>query len=732
MARKEFRDKVIMRKRMLYALIVVSIIFIGLTARLSFIMFVKGSTYKDRGTQQWTNDVKIDAKRGRILDRNENELAVSANVYRVDLDLNALRKSFETNKLSMEAIAPKVAEIMGMESAKVLDILTRPLPNGKLRGSAILKRRIEKEVIDSLKKYSEENKLKGFVISPDTKRYYPNGNFAAHILGHTNSDGLGLTGIELQYNKYLAGVPGINISETDQKGEALPYKISEYTEPVDGRDVVLSIDENIQYFAEKAASQALKDNDAKAVSVIVMDPKSGEILAMANKPDYDPNNPWPENVSDEETQKMWRNRAVSDAYEPGSIFKVVTATAAIEKGVLKSGETFNCGGGLTIGGRTIHCWKTIGHGPLDFEGIIKNSCNVGFMILADRMGKEALNEYIYKYGFGKKTGIDLPGEAKGIVKPTEQISITDLATISFGQSNTVSAIQYMQAFNSIANGGTLITPHLMKEVIHYDNSNNRVVDATYSNYNKRAEIKPETMAQMRAHLEATVASGGASKAYIPGYHIAGKTGTAQKVDPINGGYAPQKYISSFAGMAPANDPKITVFISIDEPNPSLYYAGQIAAPVAKVVFNDIFNYFALKPDASAEDIQKSLKKDVVLQEIRGLKKADAAKVLKTLGLTYRSEGDGEYVVDISPKPGYMVKEGSEIILYTGNQSQTDNIVVVPDLRGLTPSDAGKLLENLGLRIQTSGEGVVSEQSIAAGQQVKKGTVVTCHLQVIAD
>lgn len=732
MAKKEFRDKVIMKKRMLYSLIFVSVVFIGLTIRLGFIMFVSGDTYKARATQQWTSDVKINAKRGRILDRNEKELAVSANVYRVDLDLNALRKSLEDKKLTMESISPKISEILQMDNAKVLDILTKPLPNGKPKGAAILKRRIEKDMADGIKNYSEEIDVRGLVISPDTKRYYPNGNFAAHVLGHTNSDGEGLTGIELQYNKYLAGVPGIKIAETDQKSEDLPYKISEYTEPIDGRDVILTVDENIQYFAEKAASQALKDNDAKAVSVIVMDPKTGEILAMANKPDYDPNNPWPANLSDEETQKMWRNRAVSDAYEPGSIFKVVTATAAIEKGILKEGEAFNCGGSLTIGGRTIHCWKTIGHGPLDFEGIIKNSCNVGFMILAERMGKEALNEYIYKYGFGQKTGIDLPGEAKGIIKPTDQISVTDLATISFGQSNTVSAIQYMQAFNGIANGGTLITPHLMKEVIHYDKESNRIIDATYSNFNKRAEMKPETMERMRGHLEATVSSGGASKAYIPGYHIAGKTGTAQKVDPVNGGYADGKYISSFAGMAPANDPKVTVFISIDEPNPSLYYAGQIAAPVGKVLFNDIFNYYALKPDASSEDIQKSLKKDIVIPEVRGLKKADAAKIFKDNGLSFRAEGEGEYVVDISPKPGYMVKEGSEIILYTGKQSQTDNIVVVPDLRGTTPEAVKKLLGSLGLSVEFSGDGVVAEQSIAAGQHVKKGTVVTCHLQLIAD
>lgn len=731
MAKKYFVDKVLMKKRMIIAMLLAGVVFIGLTVRLGYVMFVKESTYKSLATQQWTSDVRINAKRGRLLDRNGNELAVSANVYRADLDLNTLRKDLENNGMTMEQVAAALAPIIEKEEADVLHILTNPLPNGKPRGSAILKRRIEKDATDAIREFCKKNNISGIVISPDTKRYYPNGNFAAHILGHTNSDGEGLTGLELYYNKYLAGVPGIKVAEIDQKSEGLPYTISEFTEPIDGRDVVTTIDENIQYFAEKLAQEALEDNEAKAVSIMVMDPNTGEILALANKPDYDPNNPWPEGVADDDIQQMWRNRLVSDAYEPGSIFKVVTATAAIEKGVLKEGEAFNCGGGLTIGGRNIHCWKTSGHGPQTFEEILKNSCNVGFMILGERLGAENLNEYIKKFGFGQKTGIDLPGESSGIVKATKDISVTDLATISFGQSNTTTGVQYMRAFNAIANGGYLIPPHLMKEVTHYDDDNEVVVDETY-NIEKKQQFTPEAMQEMRLHLEQVVGTGGGSKAKIDGYRIAGKTGTAQKVDTVRGGYAAGKYLASFAGMAPADNPKYTVFVSIDEPNPSLYYAGQIAAPVGQKLFNDLFNYSEMKPDGSYMEADESLKADVIVPEVRGLSIADAKKAITDSGLTIRVEGSGETVTDINPKPGFTLKEGKEIILYAGKAKGNADTVVIPDLKGFTKESITKLFNDLGLKSEFVGEGLVVEQSISPGQEIKKGTTVTFHLGTLAD
>ncbi len=692
-------------------------------------MIVKGKDYKEKAILQWTSDVRIAPKRGRILDRNEKELAISANVFRVDLDLNSLRETTKKNNLSMQDIAPGLSEILGMESNEVLSILTKTNSKGKPIGAAILKRRIDKDKADKISDFSKAHNLRGIVITGDTKRYYPNNNFLANVLGHTNSDGNGLTGVELYYDKYLSGIPGIKISETDRKSEELPYTISDYTKPVDGKDLVLTIDEMIQYFCEKAAQQAMIDNKAAAVTIVAMNPKNGEILGMVNKPDYNPNDPWDLSKSYDENQKAWRNRAVSDTFEPGSIFKVVTATAAMEQHLVSDSDRFVCNGSTVVGGRTIKCWKTTGHGTQSFVDILKNSCNVGFMELGRRLGPEKLNKYIDLFGFGKKTGIDLNGEALGIIRKTKDMTPVDLATTSFGQSNTLSVVQYLTAFNAIANGGKLITPHVMKEIVAYDDLNKKSVLQTYSNYNERKIIDEGIAKQLRSDLEQVIESGGGKKAYIAGYHIAGKTGTAQKV--INGVYAPQKYVSSFAGMAPANDPQISIIINIDEPDPSNYYGGQIATVVAKQVFNDIFNYLSFKSDASSEEVSKSLLKDVIVPEVRGLKRADAQKLLKDNNLKLKLSSEGEVITDMTPKPGYTVKEGTEIILHTDTKIQYNNMVMVPNIKGNSPEAVSALLNSLGLKVQFIGDGIASEQSIE-GTEVKKGTTITVHLDLIAD
>ncbi|MCY6370358.1 stage V sporulation protein D [Clostridium ganghwense] len=723
MAKKEYRDKVIIKRRMLAVFCILLLLFFGLVGRLSYLTIVKSPQYKSIAENQWTSDVKIEARRGKILDRNGHELAVSANVYRVDLDMNTLRKTQEKKKLTDEDIAIKLSGPLSMEKEDVLKILHKKLPGGLPIGSATLKRRIEKEEADKVR----DLKIRGVIVSPDTRRYYPNNNFLAHVLGHTRSDGEGLTGVELKYNKYLAGIPGVKIAETDNKSQELPYTISEYTRPVPGKNVVLTIDDMIQHFAEKAAEQALKDNKAKAVTIVAMNPKNGEILAMANKPDYNPNSPWVEGKSFNELQKNWRNRAVSDIFEPGSIFKVITATAAMEEKVIDE-DTYQitCNGGTPIGKRIIHCWKRTGHGTEAFVDILKNSCNVGFMDLGKRLGAEKLNKYIKKFGFGQKTGIDLPGEASGIIKKTENISETDLATISFGQTNTLTGIQYITALNVIANGGTWVRPHVMKEIIHYDEENHKIVDEEFQNYGKRQVADKEVMDRLRGYLEKVVSEGGGSKAYVEGYNIAGKTGTAQKV--MNGRYAQGKYIASFGGMAPADDPKVTLFISIDEPDPSNYYAGQIATPVAKQVFTDIFNYMALK-----DGDENVLLKNVVVPEVRGTKKSEALKILKESKLNYQIDDKGEYIVDMTPKPGYSVEEGRKIVLYSGTSSNYNKEVVVPSLKGYSKEKAVELLKGLGIEAKVIGNGVVTEQSISAGQRVNRNTTkIVLKLQEIGD
>jgi len=724
----EYRDKVIIKKRMLITFGILFLLFFLLTIRLSYIMIGQSEHLTKIAKEQWTSDVKIDARRGRILDRTGHELAMSANVYRVDLDMNTLRQHLEEKKLTKEELAPKLADALKMDKSEVLSILNKTLPNGLPMASASLARRIEKSEADKVNALN----IRGILVSSDTKRYYPYDNFLSHVVGFIRKDGVGLTGVELTYDKVLSGTPGRIISETDNKSKGQPYIISEFTKPVDGKDVVLTIDEMIQRFCEKAAVQAMNDNKAKAVSIIAMDPNNGEILAMVNKPDFNPNNPWEEGKTDEELQKMWRNRSVNDTFEPGSIFKVITAYGAMEENLVKETDHFVCGGSTKVVNRIIKCWKRTGHGDQTFVDILKNSCNVGFMELGKRLGKENLNKYINEFGFGQKTGIDLPGEAKGIIRKTQSISDVDLATISFGQSNTVSAIQYLTAFNAVANGGKLITPHVMKEVVHFDNNNNKIVDKKYEDYNERSILKEDVAHTLRGYLEKVISEGGGKNANIPGYHIAGKTGTAQKVSSVTKSYESGKYIASFAGMAPAEKPMITLFVSIDEPDPSNYYAGQIAAPVAKQVFNDIFNYLAIDADASSDKIARSMLKDITVPEVRGMKKEEAVKLLKQQGLTFEADSKGEYITDMNPKPGYSVKEGDKIVLYTGASSTYNKVVVAPDLTGYTKEKAVEVLNSLGLQADFTGEGLVSEQSINAGEQVSKGTTLTLELELVDD
>ena len=687
-------------------------------------MIVKRDEYSSRAEEQWTSEVSIDARRGRILDRNGVELAVSANVYRIDFDLNSVRQYLKNNSLTNADIAGKIADAVAMEESKVMEKLETKLASGANAGSATLIRRIEKEAADKVNNLN----IDGVIVSPDTKRYYPKGEFLAHVLGSTNVDGQGLTGVELQYNEHLSGVPGVRISEIERNEENLSYTISNFTEPIDGKDVTLTIDSKIQAIAEKVAEKGLVDNQAKRVSIMVMNPNNGEILAMVNKPDFDPNNPFDgfEDFSGEtdgeKLQKMWRNSLVNDTFEPGSIFKVVTMVTALEEGIASESDTFECGGSLQVGSHTIKCWKTSGHGSQILPQILQNSCNVGFMKLGEKIGKETLNEYIKKLGFGKTTGIDLPGEASGIVKKTENITESDLATISFGQTNTVTAIQYMQAFNALANGGSLIQPHIMKEVSHYNSDDTKVIDETYEPVISKNVLSDKSTATLRDYLERTVNEGGSNKSYIEGYHIGGKTGTAQKVNSVTGGYESGKYISSMAAMAPVDSPEITAFVSIDEPSNGAYYAGVVTAPLMKILLTDIFNYM----DSEFSEDYNAVVRDVLIPEIRGKSIEEAKKILKDVNLEYNIEGSGEIVTNTQPYPGYTVKEGSKITIYTGD-AVDNNKVSMPDLTGLSVTSAKDILDDLGIKYSLEGDGFVIDQSIPAGEVITTGSNVRLTL-----
>ncbi|MEN8075596.1 stage V sporulation protein D [Clostridioides difficile] len=726
MNKRGFKDRAVIRKRMILALCFITAVFSILIIRLSYIMLVKREDYSSRAEEQWTSEVRIDARRGRILDRNGNELAVSANVYRIDFDLNSIRQYLKKNSKTTDDIAPLIAEAVGIETITVKDKLETKLSNGSDAGSATLVRRIEKDIADKV----NELNIQGVIVSPDTKRYYPEGQFLSHVLGSTNSDGQGLTGVELQYNEYLSGVPGLRVTELDRNSEALDYTISNFTAPIDGKDVTLTIDKNLQAIAEKVAEKGLVDNKAKSVRILMMNPQNGEILAMVNEPDFDPNNPFSGyedfigETDAEKLQRMWRNSLVNDTFEPGSIFKVITMSTAIEEGLVSESDTFNCGGSLQVGPHTIKCWKRGGHGSQILPEILQNSCNVGFMKLGEKIGSETLVKYIKKFGFGQVSGVDLPGEARGIIKSADNMNDADLATISFGQTNTVNAVQYMAAYNAIVNGGTLIQPHIMKSVSHEDSNGNTILDEEFEPKKTENIISESTAATLRDYLERTVNQGGSNKTYIEGYHIGAKTGTAQKVNPVTGGYESGKYISSMAAFATIDNPQLTVFISIDEPSNGAYYAGVVTAPLGKVLLEDVFNYL----DSEFSQDENIILKDVVIPELRGLSVSEAKKLLKDeYNLECTVEGDGDTITSMKPYPGYTIKEGSTINLYTDENATYNKDVVMPDVRGYSKESATKLLDSLNIKYSLQGDGVVINQSIPSGELISEGTTVKITL-----
>ncbi|GEP62518.1 stage V sporulation protein D [Clostridium beijerinckii] len=737
MKKKKHVSKVKIRKRTRSVAFSLTAIFAILIIRLSYIMMVDGKDYSARAEEQWTSEVKIDAKRGEVLDRNGNELAVSANVYRVDFDLNSIRnylkrsvKSIpnkeltnmksvgipiptEGSGLTNDDIAPVIAKVLNMDVSEIKADLEKKLPSGADAFSVTVARKIEKDIADKVK----ELNINGIIVSQDTKRYHPNNNFLSHVLGTTDPDGKGLSGVELQYNSYLSGIPGMKVAELDKNNEDLPYTVSQYTEPVNGKDVTLTIDENIQNIVENIAQKAYKDDKAKEVSILVMNPKTGEVLGMVNKPDFDPNNPYDgaskfdgADLTDK-IQKMWRNRLVSDTFEPGSIFKVITTISGLENNVANKDTQFVDNGSISVGGIVVKDAERENK-LQNLLQIIQNSSNVCFVKLGQMIGKDKLYESINKFGFGKVSGIDLPGEASGIVKPIDKVSEADLATISFGQTNTVNSVQYMAAFNAIANGGTLIQPHVMKEITHNDENSVKIVDETFKPTTATVASVEKT-AELRSYLEGVVTGGTATGTFIEGYHIGGKTGTAEKV--VGGKYGEGKYISSFVGMAPANDPKVTVMITVDEPSNGEYYASQVAVPYAKMLFTGIFNY--LDSASSNEKIVK----DIIIPEVRNMKVSDAEKVLKDKGLDFNIDGNEETILSMKPYPGSSVKEGSKITLYTSGDATYNNNVVMPNVRGYSKEDATTLLKNLGITATFEGNGVVSVQNISEGEVIPKGT-----------
>lgn len=713
----------IIKKRLIFVFIIIFALMLILIGRVGWIQLVKGPELQKLAVEQWTNDVKIDAKRGKILDRNGNELAISASCERVDAYMRDILKQENDNKNIKQEIASKLSAILGDKEEDILKRLNMTLSNGKPMNSVTIKRRIEKSQADEIRKL----KLPGIIVSEDSKRYYPNGNFLSHVLGFTNIDGEGQEGIELKYNKELKGVAGRVIMEADLYRRQLPYNISKYIEPVNGNDITLTIDESIQFYVEKAVEDAFMVNKAKAVTAIVMDPTNGEILAMASKPDYNPNDPRDmKGYTDfQDVIRSWSNRAVTFTYEPGSIFKVVTAAAALSEGLVSDKDRFMCGGYKIVADRRIKCWKTKGHGTQDFAQILQNSCNVGFMILGERLQREKFYKYIDAFGLSKTTNIDVNFEESGYKRPISKVGPVELANLSFGQGITVTPIQMAAVFSAIANDGKMMEPHLVKKIQNTDKEGNVIEKREIQPKMLRQVIDANTSKRLREYLEKVISIGGGKKAYVKGYHIAGKTGTAQKAE--NGRYVSGKYIASFVGMSPVDNPRFVVYVSIDEPDPSNYYAGQIAAPLAGQIFKDIFISRNIMPDDGENHYI-----EVVVPNVVGLPQNEAVNMLKNSGFNLEMKEKGSTVIDMNPMPGISIKSGSKVILYMGNGQNYNNKVIVPNLNGMSVKEASNLLNFLGLKLNSSGEGYVVEQEPEVGIKVTKGTIVDVQCDIYGD
>lgn len=646
------------RKRLLFLLIIFTIAFAGLTGRLVYIQIINSNVYLEKAMEQWTRDVKIPSKRGIIYDRNGKELAISATAYEILVN--------PADVEDKEAVAAAISEALQMDKAAVLEKINKP------QATVSIKKKVDAEIVKALR----EKELKGVIYNEDTKRFYPQRNFASYVLGFTSVDNAGQEGIEKTFDKYLSGFPGRNIKMTDAYGQELPDSESKYYEPQDGLNLVLTIDEVIQHFAEKAAENAYIEQKAKRVTAIVMDPKNGDILAMAVKGDYDNNDPrkppedltntWSTLTSDQqynELMKVWRNPAVSDAYEPGSTFKIITTAAGLEEKVVTPTDRFYDNGYVIISGQRLKCWRSgRPHGAQSFVEGVQNSCNPVFIEVGQRLGEERFYKYIKAFGFGEKTNIKLLGEAPGILYTPSQMGPVELATVSFGQGIAVTPIQLITAVSAVVNDGYLMEPRIAKKLV--DNQGNTVHE--FEPKVVRQVISKETSALTREILESVVSEGTGKSAYVAGYRIGGKTGTAQKAGV--GGYS-GKYVASFVGFAPANDPKVVVLVVIDEPGGFSYFGGQIASPVVKSIISDTLRYLDVKPQYTAEELKALQKPLVKVPEVRNIAYKDAIKVLSQSKLhAVLESGEGEsninsLIVDQTPKPGASINEGGDVVLY---------------------------------------------------------------------
>lgn len=722
------------RKRIIFLLGAAIVIFFALLVRVAWLQIVRGEELSSAAREQQTSDNAISPERGLIYDRNMKVLANNLSVETISITPKNVRQN---NKQTPQQIAKKLAEILELNEDNILAKIN------KESNFEYIKKQVEKDQTDAVRAYIEEYRLDGFRFAEDTKRYYPYGNFAAQVIGFVGSDNTGLEGIEMVYNEQLKGVPGRIVSANKTAGLEIPDNYESYYEPQNGKSVVLTIDETIQHFTEKHLENARLENKLEeGAAAIVMNVKTGEILAMATKPDYDLNQPFAVTAAVEEkypeikqelerlegseynakltevTQFLRRNKAVVDSYEPGSTFKIAVASMALEENVVGLNDHFFCSGAIKVADRTISCANRNGHGAQTFVQGVQNSCNPVFIEVGARVGRETFMKYVKGFGFREKTGIEIPGETDGIFHAAENFKEIDLATSSFGQSFNVTPLQMVTMVSAVANGGKLMKPYLVKQLV---DENGNVIEE-YNPKVVRQVISKETSKTMCKILESVVSEGGGRNAYLAGYRVAGKTGTSEKQPRGNG-----KYVASFVGFAPADDPEIVCLVILDQPPVgAVYYGGLIAAPVVKSILEESLQYLGVEPEYTQEEMEMI---DITVPDVTGKTRKEAEAILKAEGVNITFRGQGDIILDQVPKAYSKLARNSKVVTYTEGE-ESKKSVTIPDVVGCYASEANKGIVNAGLNVRikglsgTGGIAVCSEQSPAAGTVVEPGTIVT--------
>lgn len=702
--------ELLVRKRMMLLTLVLLVLFGLVLLRVGRLTTVQSEELTQRGVNQWTKAGTVTARRGKIVDRNGNVLVVSATAYSVCADPRAV----SDEELFLDTIAP----VLSLDRETALKKL-----QDKTKGQIILKRQVPRETVDQLRTLKNEAPeaagLSALIFEEDASRWYPYGEMLSQVLGLTNVDSVGQSGLESRYDAVLAGVAGSYLHQVDARNRTLADSESYYTASSPGATLKLTIDATLQQICEKVMRECMEVNQAESVLCLISDVKTGAILAMCMRPDYDPNEPPRDDV--ETLTDLMRITAISDVYEPGSTFKILTASAALDSGATTPEDSFYCSAKITVDGDTIRCWGQP-HGAETMAEGLQNSCNPVFVELALRMGTDTFYRYLTAFGLGKTTGIDLPGESAGLLIGSRYVKNVDLARIGFGQSVAVTPLQLMMAANACINGGKVMKPYLVAEI---QSADGEVLQRTNPTV-RSTPISTETSDTMRELLELVVTQGGGKNAAVPGYRIGGKTGTAQVYK--DGKIARDVHIGSFYGFAPVEDPQISVMVVVKEAQVPVDYGSTTAAPFAGEILASALSYLNVPP--SDPDVSYA---EVTVPDITGLTISAARRTLAQEGLEMICDDVADTVLSQLPPAGASLVVGGHVMAYTAETEEVSpqELVCVPDFTGLGDVDAVRMGRLRGLEITLTGTGICVEQTPAAGEYVAPGATVEVIMDPLA-